>query len=161
MQDLNDVATLAGVKRTPLVIGGETYDVYPLTIEDYGELQNWLDTQYPDPLAIAAEEMRLGRFNHPQQQFLLRTAMELKAKARVKIGSPEASEQLQSVEGTTEALYLSIRRGRPSFTREEATALFNRLTLAELASVFAATNLNMVMPDPPKAPGIDGESPPG
>ena len=48
-------------------------------------------------------------------------------------------------------LCLSIRKGRPEFTEEEAEVLYKALGLGDVQAAFAATEVNLVMADP-KAP---------
>ena len=50
MSDLyNDPASVTGKAWAPLTIEGKTHKVYPLTFDDLGELQAWVNAQIPDP----------------------------------------------------------------------------------------------------------------
>jgi hypothetical protein len=152
---MNDPGSLSGRPRTRLVADGETFDVWPLSFDEIGELQAWVDAQHRDLLELASEQVGTGRFTMAQEQFLLRTALELAARPRALIGTPAADELLRSVEGTKRLLFVGIRKGRPDFTEEAAAALFGKLNPFELFAAFQATGLEAVMTDP-KAPSGGG-----
>lgn len=157
---LNDVASLTGAPRT-LRLGGESTLVYPLTIEDLGTLQTWVDDQFPDPFEIAAREIDRGRlvfdaqgkpsrepYPVAQQQFLLKTAMELREKGRRLIGTPEADSKLHSVEGMKQLLLVSIRKGDPTFDEAAAAELYRKMGVGDVAQLCILTDLSMVTSDP-------------
>lgn len=157
---IHDVASLTGTPRT-VQLGGEPWRVYPLTVEDLGTLQDWVDRQFPDPFDIASREIDRGRlvldaqgrpsrepYPVAQQQFLLKTAMELRERGRRLIGMPEADAKLHSMEGLKELLLVSIRKGDPAFTREGADNLYRKMGVGDIAQLVLLTNLSMVTSDP-------------
>jgi hypothetical protein len=144
---MNNIATLTAQPQS-LVVDGKEYKVYPLTFADLGELQTWIDSQFPDPFEVVSKAMKSGNFNYAQQQYMLSQAIEKATRPKHLLGTPEADELLMSMEGAKKTLTLSIRRGNPAFTDEEADKLFSKLTEADVAKIAVATNLDMVVTDP-------------
>ncbi len=140
----NDAATLAATPRL-VTLGGEPHRVSPLSIADFGRLQEWVDRQSPDPFDLANAQVATGRYNAAQQQFLYRTAMELALQGSCRIGSPEADERLRSLDGFREILYLSIAKAEPGFTRADADRLYDRMTPGDLARVCTLTDVDLVV----------------
>lgn len=148
---MNDLATLTAQPQT-LLVDGKEYKVHPLTFADLGELQSWIDKQFPDPFDAVSRAIKSGNFNYAQQQFMLDKAIEKAMKPRHLIGTPEADELLLSVEGYKKIMTLSIRKGDPSFTEKEADELFTKMTQADLARLGIATSIDMVANDPKDMP---------
>lgn len=148
---MNDLATLTAQPQS-LVVDGKEYRIHPLTFSDLGELQSWIDGQFPDPFDAVSKAIKSGNFNYAQQQFMLDKAIEKAMKPRHLIGTIEADELLMSVEGYKQILTLSIRKGDPSFTEKDADELFTKMTQADLARLNMATNLDMVANDPKDMP---------
>lgn len=148
---MNDIATLTAQPQI-LRVDGKEYKVHPLTFADLGELQAWVDSQFPDPFEVVSKAMNSGKFNYAQQQFMMQQAMEKATRPRHLLGTMEADELLLSVEGTKKILVVSIRKGDPSFTEKDADELFEKLTQADIAKLESATNLDMVVQDPKDEP---------
>lgn len=165
---MNDLASLTAQPRE-MEIGGETYVFHPLTIHDFGKLQGWVDKQFPDPTLIAQKAIARGKpvfdddgehrhnekgqplfedYTVSQQQFLLKSALEIAAKNKPRVGTPEADELLRSLEGTKQLVLLSIKKGRPDFSEADATALFSKIALGDIERIFAATTADLVVGDP-------------
>jgi hypothetical protein len=154
---VNDLATLTA-QPTRLSIGGDTYLAYPLTIGEFGEMQAFVDRTFGDPFTLAQAQIATGKYTVAQQQFLLKTAMELSQRGKPLLGTPEADERVRSNEGVKYLIYLSIRKGRPDFTEAAAGALFDRMTPGDIEMLFRATDADKVLSDP-KAPMPDGAEP--
>jgi len=154
---VNDLATLNAKPRS-LLIDGQVYDVHPLTLDEFGDMQHWVDQQFPDPFALAQTAIDNGDYNVAQQQFLLKSALEIAARGKPQLGTPEADAKVYSFTGVKELLYLSIRKGRPEWTREEAETLYRKLGPGQIAGVFDATTASMVLSDP-KAEAPAGKAP--
>jgi len=122
----NDIGRLSARPRE-FTVDGRVYTIHVLRLEDWGEMQRWLDAQHPDPLAVAREAIQSGEWSLSQQQFLLKTGMELASKPRPRVGTPEAQPLLDSIEGRVEMLYLSVRRGDPKFTRADAERRYDAM----------------------------------
>jgi hypothetical protein len=149
----NDLASLTAAPR-PLTIGGKTYQVRPLTIDDYGRLQAWLDAQWPDPFDAVNAEIARREYSPAQQKHLLTSALELATRPKPKIGSDEAEPVVSSAKGVAQILYLAIRRDDPSFTVADAEAILPAMTPADFAKIFRASEAEHVLGDPdPKATG--------
>lgn len=155
---MNDLATLNRVPKL-FRFGGKDYAIHPLSFQEIGQLQAWVDQQFPDPIQVADEAIARGGYSVSQQQFLYRTAMELATKGRRLVGTSEADEKLQSFDGIMEILFHSIAKGDPTFTREDAQKIGRTLTPGDVQAIFAATNMDMVLSDPKAEAGMT--TPPG
>jgi hypothetical protein len=145
MNDPASPATLSNQPR-PLTIDGVTYLVHPLTLDDFGKLQAWVQEQFPDPLQVAAD--RLDLFPVPVQKHLVAMAIEQASKPRPRLGQPEADALVRSMDGTLELMRIAIAKGDPSFTRDKARALYARMNLAHLSMLYASTGADVVLSDP-------------
>jgi hypothetical protein len=150
---VNDPTALAGLPKS-LTFDGRTYKVHPLTLADFGELQDWVDAQHPDPVAVAKQN--LDDFPIPIQKHLLDRALELATRPKPRIGSPEADAILVTPAGLVEVLRVCIAKGDPTFTRARAAEVFGRLSMAEFGQVINASGLDLVVTADPKAPAADG-----
>ena len=166
---MNDLATL-GAKPKPLTVGGRTHLIHPLTVDDLGSLQSWVDTQFPDPFDVASNAIERGRpgpegtrtpYTTAQQKHLYEVALERATRGTPKLGTPEADALLQSAAGVRELLFVAIRKGDPGFTRAAAEALFREMGVGDVARVFRQTNAADVATSDPKAAASspDGETP--
>jgi hypothetical protein len=118
---MNDLATLMGRPRR-LDVGGRVYRVFPCTMKDLGCLQSFIDSKTTDSDDAVYEN--LDGWNEDQRRYLTGSGVAMLQRTRVLIGHPEADDLLGSVDGLTEILYLSIRRGRRRFTRRRAAELY-------------------------------------
>lgn len=155
----NDLASLTGRRTVPLVVGGETYQVHPLSLDDLGQLQAWVDAQFDDPIEVASAALGRG-LTRAQEQHLLSEALKLACQPRAKIGTPEGDALLRSVDGIKQLLVLAIRKGRPNFTLEQASAIFEALSAEQIALAMSGSGLETAMegPESPK-PGGTATSP--
>lgn len=156
---MNDAATLNGKSTLAITIEGERYDVHPLTIADFGDLQAWLDRQLPNPLDVIRPHLQ--HYNAAQQQAILKAAVEVASSRRALIGTEEASAFLSSIEGVREMLFLAIRKGRPEVSRSDVATLASKLSVGDIAAVFRTTGLDAVSAgegDDPKGGSTSGGS---
>ncbi len=154
---MNDPATLNGAPRS-LTVAGVTYQVHPLTFADLGELQIWIEAQYPDPITVAAAA--LAKLPTSLHKHLTTAALELASRPKPRLGTPEADRLLLSPEGFGELLRITIQKGDPSFTREQARLLFADMSLAQAAQVLKLTGLDLVVepqPSPSQCGGGDDD----
>lgn len=149
----NDIGRLTARSRE-FTVDGRTYRLHVLRIEDWGEMQRWLDAQQPDPLAVARETIATGEWSLSQQQYLLKTAMELASRPKPRVGTPEAAGMLDSIEGRVEMLYLSVRRGDPAFSRQDAARLFDAMSADDQSAAIEHTEAAAMLD--PKAPSPSG-----
>jgi hypothetical protein len=141
------IAQLTGQPKK-LTAGGKDYLIYPLTLDDLGKLQSWIDGHFPDPFAVIGKAIERGAYTVPQQQYLMQQALSLSVRPQRLIGTPEADSLLQSVDGIKQLLLLSIRKGRPEFSEADAAELFAAMGLGDIQAAFAVTGVGMVMSDP-------------
>ena len=149
---MSSLSALTGQPRR-LTVAGKSYDLHPLTIDDLGQLQSWIDRQFPDPFAVVSEAIGRGSYTVPQQQFLLGQALDRATRPRHVLGTPEADRLVQSIDGVKQLLLISIRKGRPDFSDSDAAELYQSMNMGHLEAAFVATGANQVMGDP------KGESP--
>lgn len=144
------MSSLSSLTAQPrkLRVGEKTYDLFPLTLEELGQLQGWVDSQFPDPIQVVADAIGKGNYTVAQQQYLMKQALELASRPKSLIGTPEADRLLQSTEGTKRLLLLSIRKGRPDFTEAEAAELLKDLNGGHVEAAFSATGVDQVIHDP-------------
>jgi hypothetical protein len=160
---MNDLGSLSGQPRPLTVrIRGEerTYLVHPLMLDELGQLQGWIDAQFPDPFDQVNAAVARNEYTVPQWQFLLECAVKLSTQRRRLIGTPEADLLLQSLEGTIQLLLLAIRKGDPAFGEEQARELRQHLSIGDLERVFSATGASMVMHDPKGGSGASSSNGP-
>jgi hypothetical protein len=134
---MNDAATVTGKAWAPLAVGGKTHRVYPLTYDDLGELQAWVNAQLPDPFDAVASSPGFARLSVEAQKYAIRCAVELAAKGKRRLNSPEAAEAVNSPEGVAFLLYLMVKRGDPTFTEAAAAELVRQVTPQQVASLQA------------------------
>lgn len=117
-----------------------------------GELQQWIDKQFPDP--IRAIIPHLTAMPVEVAKFAMREAQQMAARPRLKLGLAEADILLVTNEGLFEVAYLAIKAGDPSFARSEWDALRDRLTpdMLRSAAVVDSTGLFRRPGDPPPDP---------
>jgi hypothetical protein len=144
---VNDPATLTGQPK-PVTAGDETRLIYPLDAEGIGRLQAWVDAQFPDPFEVVDRLFQTGRYNTAQQQFLMRTALELSVRGRRLIGTPEADALINSAAGTKFMLFLSISRGDPAFTEADAERFYGKMSAVTVEAARLATDAPMVVGGP-------------
>jgi hypothetical protein len=141
------LSSLTGQPRR-LSVNGQVYDLHPLTLDDLGQLQGWIDRHFPDPFQIVQEAISKGNYTVPQQQFLFSQALERSTRPKNLIGTPEADRLMGSMQGIEQLLLISIRKGRPEFTEADAKELYLHMGLGDLEAAFAATGVSAVMADP-------------
>ena len=141
---MDNLATLTA-RPQRIDFGGEEHDVHPLTFEDFGTLQGWVDRQFGDPFEAVNRARREGPSDRRRRlgrlRALHRGAAAILAQdrpgderqGRHPIGTPEADAKLLSLEGLKEQLFLSIRKGDPAFTREDAARIYRRLSPGDFA----------------------------
>jgi hypothetical protein len=152
---MSTVSPAQAINRPRTVqLGGETYSLYELTCRDLIDFEAFANAALIDQFdeLMARREARLlARVANPpapgdasaaekyrtdvmaavdHQKFLDRLAAD-RANKFFNVGSDEANSYMQSLTGLCEILFLSIRRGRPEFTREQARGLMDFLSLNE------------------------------
>jgi hypothetical protein len=142
---MSNLTSLTGSPRT-VTLGGEPYQVFPLTLADLGELQAWLDTQLPDPLAVVKRHIDSGGVPMEQAKFLYSQALAEATKTRLHLSSPDSLPYLNSPAGVCQMLLLTVRKGRPGWTLADAQALCGKLTPADIMRLQTITELDKVLP---------------
>lgn len=149
---MSDLARLTKQPQ-PFEHGGKTYLLHPLEIDDFGRLQAWVDSQRPDPFAKVAEQIGIGRFTMAQEKHLIEAAVKVSLEPKPKIGTPEADAVLVSLAGVKQFFYLSVHKGDPSFTEQEASDAVDGMNAAELNQVLTLTTVDKVASDPKSSAG--------
>ena len=143
---MSDLRALSGAAR-PVIILGEPYAIYPLTIGDLGEMQGWLDSQLPDPLAIAQAHIAKGGVPMEQAKYLLGEALREASRTRVFLSSVEARPYLNSPAGILQLLWRAIRKGRPGWTVDDARQLVDALTPSDIERIQKLAEIDQVVPE--------------
>ena len=161
-------SSLAALTGQPVafVVGDKTYQIYPLRIADFGKMQAWCDSRQPNPYASVSEQLGTGLFTVAQEKALLEAAVRVATGPKPRIGSPECDALVGSVDGIAELVRISISRGEPKFTAQNALDLISDLDDVRLAELSAALKLDMLIggrtPEEdeadPKAPAPGGNS---
>ena len=138
------------------------YKIHPLGYADYGELQAWINDQYPCPFENARNAIQAAikaghPFNIEQEKYLLKNAAELALKPRHLVGTEEVDSLVQSKDGQAIILLTAIRKGKPDFTAEDADRLLKHMTHFDVAKAWIATQYDLMRNDP-KAEPLNGNS---
>lgn len=148
---MNSIAVLTAQPKK-FKVGDKEYQLHPLTIEDLGKLQAWIDSQFPDPFDVVKNAFAKHEYNVAQQQFMMRVALEQASRPKHLIGSPEADELLMSMEGIRQFILISIQKGDPDFTIDDLNELVAKMTSTDIAQAMNSTGLDMVVTDPKSEP---------
>jgi hypothetical protein len=146
--------TIADLAGTPMriVAGGEAHEFHPLTVADMGDLQAWVDGQFPDPFDVARRQIARGDMPQAQQRYILELAMNAAVRAPHLIGTPEADALISSADGLVYMLYLGVRKAEPDFTVEDARAFAEKMNAADAAATRDKSGIDLVSDaTPPKA----------
>jgi len=133
------------------------YKVHPLGYDDYGDLQAWINAQFPDPFDSARDAIqkavKVGKpYNVEQEKFLLKNAAELALRPRHLVGTEEVDALMQSKEGQKIILLTAIRKGDPTFDEEKAERLCKHMTHFDVAKAWLATQYDLMRNDPKAEP---------
>ena len=125
----SSISTLTAAPR-PFEFGGKTYQIYSITLGDFGKLESWAQARLPNPFKAVSEQLGTGVFTVAQEKALLDAAVRVAAAPRPRLGSPEIDAVIATTEGVAKMLQLAIVKGEPKFTEADAMALFNSLDSA-------------------------------
>jgi|GEM_PF-4586115 len=92
-----------------MTIGKKSLTFSKLTLDDLGLLQAWCDGQVRDPFEVVAEQIGRGRFTRAQEETLLGQAIKQASVPKPRIGSAHCNELIESFEGFSEVVRLSLR----------------------------------------------------
>jgi len=106
-----------------VAIAGRTLRLSPLTLADYGEIENRILARRPDPLALVRE--KFDGLSEEQQRFLLGRAYDRAAAAQL-VTAEELRRWRDTPEGICYRFWLMVRKHQPEITLEEASELFRR-----------------------------------
>jgi len=120
---VNDLPTM---NSQPLAVqvDGKTYMVHPLNFEEMGELQQWIYEQQRTQVMTAVEEaVARNKLPIEVQKFMALGALDVLARNRIMIGTAEADQLMNSIDGVVYMAYLGVRKGDPTFKLEDATPI--------------------------------------
>jgi hypothetical protein len=110
-----------------VAIRGRTYRLSPLTLADYGEIENQIRAARPDPLAAIAE--KLAGIDQRRQQEVLGQAFDQAAASAVTLADLDRWWQTPRAYGYR--FWLMLRRDQPEMVLSDATELLRRSSAAE------------------------------
>lgn len=117
--------------------GGETFLVGELRVGDVAELQRWLDTRGPDPLA-AVRPLLHAPFVGPGDRHLFSEAIDLATAGPPSWGDERAGAEFAKIEGVFAFLKVVLGRGRPDLTDDRLLDLMGRMEAAEFDAAVSA-----------------------
>ena len=147
---MSSLSTLANRPRS-ITLAGTTYQLAELTLNDLGDLEAWVASRMPDPLALTRQHIDTHRVPMEQAKYLYAEALKEASRVRVTIGSPEAVEVLNSPDGIIEMLVRMVERGGAAADRNQLRDLVRLLTVTEVRHLQRISGLADVMaegPDP-------------
>jgi hypothetical protein len=112
--------------------GGRTYHLSPLTLADYGEIENQIVAARADPRGGLRQRLA-GMSAEEQEQELERVFDQAVAARRVTLG--DLDQWWQTWAGLCYRFWLMIRKRQPSVELEEAAAILARLSLERRAEL--------------------------
>lgn len=107
----------AGVDRRTVTILGKQYTLRPLTVGVYAQMEAYIISCRPDPLAVASEAV--GKLPASQHDAVWRAAMNQAVAARV-VTAEAAAEFENSVNGLAWKLWQCMREDNPEINSMEA-----------------------------------------
>lgn len=109
----------------PVKIGENTYMLSPLTLEDFGLIENEMLAKRPNPMQRVMEVYE----KLPEalrDKFLERAYQD--AKRTNKIPAAEVAAYVDSIEGMMLSMWLSIKKCHPEITREKMNEIMRSLS---------------------------------
>jgi hypothetical protein len=146
---MHDSAILAN-QPAVITVQGREYRLYDLSLQDLTDLQSWVDTKFRDPLAVVAVFLASpagAKLAVETRKWMLAEARQAACKPSPRLGMREATEQILAMDGLREILWLSIRRGDPTFTRTDLAELCNHVTFDQLEAAIARTGIIATRPE--------------
>ena len=119
MDGLNAITAAAWCQA----IDGKQYWFEPLTLRDWGLIEQRITQRRPHPLEEA--KTQLDGMAEADKRTLLEEALR-RATAVSRASSDEVTQYLSTCEGAAFMFWLSIRKRHPEITEERATELLNR-----------------------------------
>ena len=153
---------------------GKTYLACALDFDDFGHVQAWIDEQQRKRAVDMLEEI-LTRTAIPLEvkKFASMGSMDVVSRNQILLGTAEADQMLNSLEGLVFLTWYSIHKGMPEFTMDDAreiakdtfSAAFLK-AVAEQADVIGAEDPKSTAPDdgsptfgaPPRSDSTAGDS---
>jgi len=111
---MGECAAMAGVGM-PVIIDGRTWHLSPVTLEDLGLLERWVEAH-----PIRMVQSALDGLDDRHRQYLLALAFGESIKRQVTLGTASGEGLLGSIEATAFLFWLSIRVKHPEITRDQA-----------------------------------------
>jgi hypothetical protein len=111
-------------------LAGKEYTVSELTLNDMAQLQEWVRSRVPHPLAAVKEH--LAGLEPAERRMLLEKAYEAADEWPPRMGTPEFTNVIMSQAGLVFQVQLIIKKHLPGFTIEEAKVLSDQMSASEL-----------------------------
>lgn len=131
-------------------VGPRGWRLAPLTLADYGEIENRILAGRPDPLAAARGRLA-GRPEEERRKGLDQIFSQLRSMRRVTLG--DLDRWWQTPDGLSYRLWLMLRKAQPGVTLDAASELLRQANAAERAELLRRMADCHGWPDPwPSAP---------
>lgn len=134
-------STQAANSTEPVTLAGKAYPVRQLKFHEWADLQSWLKSVCPNPLAVAAKALSELRAQGAPidpivQKAMFEQAQEESRRWPPKIGSGAWLRALEDIEGGRgRFLQVALEAGGTELSDEEADDVVERATLEELGEL--------------------------
>jgi len=121
----------------PVTLAGKQYPVRQLRLREWGELQAWLKSVAPSPVAVALKALaEVPDVPQPVQDALFRQAQDEARRWPPKVGSPAWINALEEIEGGR-AMFLqaALAAGGTELDEEQADRIVDSATAGELGEL--------------------------
>jgi hypothetical protein len=129
---------------------GREWNLTALTVKDLGEIQEWVYSKLPDPLEVA-KKLAEGQDPSVVKELLLNAYEDIRHGAR-KLGSPESTAVLNTVEGLCKQLLIRGRKNHPEMTFDDWAEVVEKTLKDEADELnkLSGEDQGGVLPDPKK-----------
>ena len=129
----------AGVDFRQVTIGDETYTLRPLTVGIYAEMESYVVSRRPDPLAVASEAVK--SLPPSQHDAVWKAAMNQAVNARI-VTADESAAFENSVDGLAWKVWQCLKQDHPEIDSvKAATELLIKAGDAHFEEIARATEI--------------------
>lgn len=123
-----------------LEVDGTEYQLYGLDLNDLADFEMYANTLLVGQFEGLWRSLAPLALNIEHLKYVTQLAADRTMKY-FEFGSPELNQMMLALVGQRELLYLSVRHGKPEFTRADAAKLFGRMTRPQAERVLLLTGL--------------------
>jgi hypothetical protein len=128
---MDGLGRTSGAGKT-ITIGGKDFFLEPLTLRDFGVVEQHLLSKRPNPLKIVGEAAKDMPPEIAEQMF--KAAYE-DAKKGANVTTAEVTHFLDSFDGMSYTMYLMLRKKQPDLTQDDVYELLSQCTPEDIAQL--------------------------